>query len=135
VERERVACVGAIVVDGDRLLLVKRGTEPSKGSWSVPGGRVEPGESDVAAVAREVHEETGLAVRVGPLAGSVERDGLGGALYVIRDYRCEPLSPTARVRAGDDAADVGWFTAAEVRRLPCTPGLVETLEEWHVLPG
>lgn len=127
--------MGAVVVDGDRLLLIKRGKEPSKGSWSVPGGRVEPGESDVAAVAREVHEETGLTVRVGPLAGSVERDGLGGVLYVIRDYRCEPLSPTSQVRAGDDAADVGWFTAAEVRRLPCTPGLVETLEEWHVLPG
>ena len=78
----RVDCVGGIVVHdgpgGRRLLLVLRGREPSRGNWSVPGGRVEPGESDEAATAREVLEETGLHVNVGPLVGSVERDALAG---------------------------------------------------------
>jgi 8-oxo-dGTP diphosphatase len=134
--RERVDCVGGVVVDGGRLLMIRRGKQPDKGRWSVPGGRVEPGESDAEATAREVLEETGLAVRVGRLAGRVERDGPDGLRYAIRDYECHPLpdaDPDA-VRAGDDADDVGWFTPAELRRLPCTPRLVETLTEWGVLP-
>lgn len=131
-------CVGGIVVDGDgRLLLVERGTEPARGRWSVPGGRVEPGEDDAAATAREVLEETGLRVAVGPLAGTVERDAPDGSVYVIHDYRCTPVDDAdpGAVRAGDDAAAVGWFTSAEVRGLPCAPGLVEALEEWGVLPA
>jgi hypothetical protein len=84
-----VDCVGGIVLDGDgRLLLVLRGRAPSAGTWSVPGGRVEAGESDADATAREVLEETGMRVEVGRLAGEVERDGLGGDVYVIRDYLC-----------------------------------------------
>ena len=136
-DRRRVPCVGGIVLDEDRrLLLVLRGREPARGTWSIPGGRVEVGESDEEATVREVLEETGLAVRVGPLVGTVERDSPDDTLYVIRDYRCEPrhAGTTGHVVAGDDAADVGWFTTQEVRRMPCAPGLVETLEEWGVLP-
>lgn len=133
--RERVDCVGGVVVDGaGRFLMIQRGKQPDKGCWSVPGGRVEPGETDEDAVAREVLEETGLPVRAGRLAGRVEREGPGGVRYVIRDYECHPL-PDADldgVRAGDDADDVGWFTVAELRRLPCTPMLLETLAEWGV---
>ena len=129
-------CVGGIVLDGDgRLLLVLRGRAPSAGTWSVPGGRVEAGESDADATAREVLEETGMRVEVGRLAGEVERDGLGGDVYVIRDYLCRPVSdidPPA-VRAGDDAADAAWFTPTEARSLESTPGLVTALEEWGVL--
>jgi 8-oxo-dGTP diphosphatase len=132
----RVDCVGGIVLDGDgRLLLVLRGRAPSAGTWSVPGGRVEAGESDPEATAREVLEETGVRVEVGRLAGEVERDGLGGDVYVIRDYLCRPVSgidPSA-VRAGDDAADAAWFTPDEMRALVTAPGLVATLEEWGVL--
>jgi 8-oxo-dGTP diphosphatase len=136
VERARVDCVGGIVVDArGRLLLIRRGTEPSKGCWSVPGGRVEAGESGPTATAREVLEETGVHVVVSDLAGSVERDGPGGVVYAIRDYLCRPvdgIDPSA-VRAGDDADDAGWFTPAQMRELACSPGLVEALEEWGVL--
>lgn len=132
---QRIPCVGGIVRDGERLLLVRRGQAPARGTWSVPGGRVEAGESDVEATAREVLEETGLAVEVGELAGSVERDAPGGGVYVIRDYRCRPAcdADVTAVRAGDDADDAGWFTAAELRALDTAPGLVEALESWGVL--
>jgi ADP-ribose pyrophosphatase YjhB (NUDIX family) len=133
---DEVDCVGAVVLDGPRLLLVRRGHEPDRGRWSVPGGRVEPGESDAEAVVREVREETGLSVAAAALVGTVRRAAPGGAVYVIRDYRCTLAGSTAAdARAGDDAADVGWFTADEVAGLDCTPGLLTALTEWGVLPG
>jgi ADP-ribose pyrophosphatase YjhB (NUDIX family) len=136
VERRRVDCVGGIVTAPDgRILLVRRANPPAQGCWSVPGGRVEPGEDDAAATAREVLEETALPVRVGELVGTVERDAPDGSVFVIRDYRCRPVddAETAAVVAGDDAADGGWFTPEQVRDLDCAPGLVEALEEWGVL--
>jgi len=132
----RVDCVGGIVLDGDgRLLLVLRGRAPSAGTWSVPGGRVETGESYVEATAREVLEETGVRVDGGRLVGKVERDGLGGDVYVIRDYLCRPALDVdaSAVRAGDDAADAAWFSPDEMRSLETVPGLVAALDEWDVL--
>lgn len=129
-------CVGGIVTDAaGRFLLVRRANEPGRGCWSVPGGRVEPGESDADACAREVLEETGLHVNVGELVGTVERDAPGGGVFEIRDYRCTArhgVDPAA-VRAADDATDAGWFTASELRGLTCVPGLVEALEDWGLL--
>jgi ADP-ribose pyrophosphatase YjhB (NUDIX family) len=128
----RVRCVGGIVRDGEgRLLLVRRGRPPGAGLWSVPGGRVEPGEDDAAAVARELKEETGLDVVVGALAGSVDRPGLNGAVYEIHDYAATVAGGV--LRAGDDAAEVRWVTPAELRELPLTEGLVEALESWRLL--
>jgi ADP-ribose pyrophosphatase YjhB (NUDIX family) len=138
VVRARIDCVGGIVTDpAGRLLLVRRGHEPSLGLWSVPGGRVEPGETDAAAVRREVLEEAALDVLVADLAGTVERPAPDGSTYVIRDYHCRPVpgADPAAVRAGDDADEVGWFTLEEVLGLGCTPGLVETLSGWGVLRG
>jgi 8-oxo-dGTP diphosphatase len=132
----RVPCVGAIITDGaGRLLLVQRGHEPSEGLWSVPGGRVEPGETDQEAVVREVREETGLVVTSGPLVGSVERPGLAGSSYVIRDYRCTVTGGV--LAAGDDAAAVRWCSPAQVEALDAdgllTGELLATLRSWSVL--
>nr|SBP00738.1 NUDIX hydrolase [Nonomuraea gerenzanensis] len=133
--------MGAIIFDAaGRLLLVQRGRPPGQGLWSVPGGRLEPGESDEAGVRREVLEETGLHVVVGRLAGTVDRPGPGGVTYVIRDYLAtvstasSPASGGAPA-AGDDAADVRWCDREDLARLPVTEGLLEALAEWGVLPA
>lgn len=132
--RHRIACVGAITHDEQgRLLLVRRGTEPGKGRWSVPGGRVEPGETPREAVVREVLEETGLRVEPTELVGTVERDAPDGSVFAIEDYRAVVVAGTTALQSGDDAAEVGWFCPAEVRGLDCVDGLVETLDGWRVL--
>lgn len=126
-------CVGAVIHDGSgRLLLVRRAHAPAEGRWSLPGGRVEDGERHEAALVREVAEETGLRVSVGRLVGTVERDGPGEVVYVIRDHACQVIG--GALSAGDDAADVRWVDAGELATLPTTEGLVETLRGWGVLP-
>lgn len=119
-----------------RLLLVRRGTEPGRGRWSVPGGRVEAGESGEDAVVREVAEETGLAVVVLREVGRVERDGPGGVVYAITDHLAAlaPGADAATARAGDDADEVGWFAPDDLDDLDCVPGLVEALRSWRVIP-
>jgi ADP-ribose pyrophosphatase YjhB (NUDIX family) len=132
---EVVPCVGAIIIDAaGRLLLIKRGHEPGKGLWSIPGGRVEPGETDEQAVIREVREETGLVVRPGRLIGAVRRVAPGGAVLDIRDYAATVAGGT--LAAGDDADDARWAGWAELTGLaglPLTDGLAEALTDWGVL--
>ena len=124
-----VACVGALVRDPEgRLLVVLRSHEPAAGTWSLPGGRVEPGETRQQACVREVREETGLDVLVGRHVGTVERDGPAGTTYVIDDYACDVLG--GELRAGTDAAAVEWVDEARLRELPLSPLLRETLLEW-----
>jgi ADP-ribose pyrophosphatase YjhB (NUDIX family) len=124
--------VGAIVADGQgRLLMIKRGHEPGAGLWSIPGGRIEPGESDIEAVVREMIEETGLTVEVGRLIGRVQRPGVNGAVIDIRDYAATVTGGT--LRAGDDAADARWVTPAELEWLDITEGLIDALTDWGVL--
>ncbi len=106
-----VVGVGGVVLDGERVVLVRRAHPPRQGEWSLPGGKVELGESLTDAVRREVREETGLEVEVGPLVecfDRVHRDDAGGVRYhfVIADYLCRPIGGT--LRPGDDAADAVW---------------------------
>jgi ADP-ribose pyrophosphatase YjhB (NUDIX family) len=130
----RQPCAGGIVHDGaGRLLLVRRGRPPSAGSWSIPGGRCLPGEDPAVACVREVAEETGLAVEVVRLAGTVERAAPDGAIYVIDDFACRLLGGT--LAAGDDAADARWVTRAELDELPLVPGLMAALAGWGQLPS
>ncbi|MDQ1484881.1 MAG: hypothetical protein QOJ62_574 [Actinomycetota bacterium] len=127
-----VAAVGAIAVRDGRLLLVLRGRPPGAGRWSLPGGRVEPGESDAAALAREVMEETGLVVNVGGLVGEVVRPGVVGVRYRIRDYAVDVVGGAER--AGDDAADVAWVALADLADRDLTDGLLAALSEWAIVP-
>lgn len=127
-----IPCVGAIVADDQgRLLMIKRGHEPGAGLWSIPGGRIEPGESDAEAVVREMIEETGLTVEVGRLIGRVQRPGLNGAVIDIRDYAATVTGGT--LRAGDDAADARWVAPGELESLDITEGLIDALTDWGVL--
>lgn len=133
---QRIPCVGAIIKDrSGRLLLIKRLNEPGAGLWSVPGGRIEAGETDEQAVVREVLEETGLKVGCGPLVGAVERPGLAGAVVDIRDY--EAFVTGGELAAGDDAADARWVTPQEAGSMDAagllTPRLLEALRSWNVL--
>ena len=130
----RIRCVGAVIRDArGRLLLIRRGHPPGEGLWSLPGGRVETGESDHAAVIREIGEETGLAIAPGALPGAVERPGPCGAVFDIRDYQAAATG--GELAAGDDAADVRWVSPAGLAALPLTPGLTEVLTAWRILPG
>ncbi len=131
-----VVAVGAIVADGERILLIQRGHAPSKGLWSIPGGRVELGETLPQALRREIQEECGLDVAVGDLAivlDRVTRDAAGNVRshYLILDFWATPTSGHASpvVTASSDAADVGWFTLPEVRQLPTTNNLIDYLTE------
>lgn len=129
----QIPCVGAIVFDEDgRLLLVRRANPPAQGLWSIPGGRVEPGEGDEDAVVRELAEETGLAGTVVREVGTITRDAPSGGTYVIRDFLMQVASGLSPV-AGDDASDAAWFTPDEVRAAPTSPGLVGTLTSWGLL--
>ena len=125
---ESVPCVGGLIYDSEgRLLLVQRGNEPGRGLWSVPGGRVEPGEDDAAALVREMREETGLQVTPGPLVGRVRR-----GRYAIADYRCTVVGGT--LTAGDDALDARFVDRAALAALPLVDELLVTLTTWDALP-
>ena len=127
-----IPCVGAVIKDDQgRLLLIKRGHEPGAGLWSLPGGRIEPAETDAEALVREMREETGLAVQAGPLLGSVRRPAPGGNVLDIRDYGATITGGT--LRAGDDAAEARWVASGDLAGLPITEGLVEALTDWGVL--
>jgi ADP-ribose pyrophosphatase YjhB (NUDIX family) len=135
-ERPVIRCIGAVIHDPQgRLLLVLRANEPGKGLWSLPGGRIEPGETDHSAVLREVREETGLSVIVGPHLGSLLRPGPHGT-YEIHDYSCRSIE--SDLFPGDDAADAAWINSATFNTLErqnaLTEGLADVLRSWNVLP-
>jgi 8-oxo-dGTP diphosphatase len=129
-----IAAAGGIVFDErHRLLLVLRSKPPAASCWSIPGGKCEPNEPAEAACVREVGEETGLTVQVIRRAGRVHRPAPGGGEYVIDDFLCRVVHGT--VRAGDDAADAGWFDLSGMAALPLAAGLLEALAGWDLLPA
>ena len=122
-----IVAVGAVVLDHDRLLLVRRGRGPAMGTWSVPGGRVERGETLAEAVTRELREETGIEGVCGPLLGWAERID-DAAHYVILDFEVTLVGDDQPV-AGDDAAEARWVELHDVAELDLADGVAELLRD------
>jgi ADP-ribose pyrophosphatase YjhB (NUDIX family) len=125
-----VVGIGGVIIDQGRALLIRRGSEPLLGEWSIPGGTLELGESLQEGVARELLEETGVKVRVldlievfdriylGDGSSRVEVEGKPRFHFVIVDYLCEPLS--GEPRAGSDVTDVAFAREDELQRFHLT---------------
>jgi ADP-ribose pyrophosphatase YjhB (NUDIX family) len=122
--------VGAVVLDGPRVLLVRRGKAPAHGKWSLPGGLVELGETTREAVCREIAEECGLQIQVVEVCGVLDRvvrDGQGRIRYhwVLVDYVAFPESGT--LCAASDADEAQWVEVDQVERLDTTDGLLDMI--------
>ncbi len=126
-------CVGAVVVDGGRILLIQRDTEPNRGMWTLPGGRVEAGEAMVSAVLRELREETGLTGLCGSMVGWVERMGVDHH-FVIIDFQVEVLED-GPLMAGSDARDVSWVEFDDLSEVNLVDGLAAFLADHDVVPA
>ena len=124
-------CVGALALSGGRILLVRRGRGAAAGTWSVPGGRVEHGETLAEATLRELREETGIEGVCGPLVGWAERFD-EEAHYVILDFAVT-VDGSEEPVAGDDAAEAAWVPLHEVSALRLADGLAEWLYDHGIL--
>ncbi len=122
-----VVAVGAVVIDPrGRVLLIRRAREPAAGAWTVPGGRVENGESLEAAVLRELGEETGLDARVVGSLGC-ETVAAQGVTYAIHEHLLVPVGDRP-LRAGDDAADVCWASMPDLLTLQVGAEMMAVVE-------
>jgi 8-oxo-dGTP diphosphatase len=129
----RVVCAGVVVSRQDgRILVVRRGHAPSEGLWSIPGGRVEPGETLEAAARREVAEETGLEVVIGRLLGRTDLPAGTDMVYDVSDFAAHVAGDPDDLVAGDDASDARWVTREEFDTLDTTPSLPPALDAWGV---
>jgi 8-oxo-dGTP diphosphatase len=135
--------VGGVVITGERVLLARRGGQPARGEWSIPGGLLEAGETLIEGVVRELREETGLTVRVvelievlerifpesekNPPQASETRDRRTGPRYhfVIIDYLCEVIE--GEPRAGDDASELAFAPEEDLPRYGLTPAATRVI--------
>ena len=119
-----ITSVGAVIVDQGRVLLVQRGQPPLQGQWSLPGGAVEVGETLSAALQREVFEETGLVVEVGPIVEVLDRIHMDASArveyhYVLIDYLCAVVG--GHLHPQSDAADARWAAPGDLAAFGLQP--------------
>ena len=124
-------CVGAVVVDDDRLLMIRRGHAPGAGEWSIPGGRVEQGETLVEALVREVFEETHIEVVVDQFLGFAESI-TDEFHFVFLDFAATAFDAKT-IAAGDDAAEAAWIGITDVPELNLVDGLAEFLHDHNII--
>lgn len=131
--RHPIPAVAAVIARDKEILLVKRGTEPSKGKWSVPGGSIEWGETLADALKREIREETGLEIEIIKLIGITDLivDSEPGYHYVLIDYLARPVG--GNLSPGSDAVDVQWVYVDNLSDYELTPHLHECLREAGIL--
>jgi 8-oxo-dGTP diphosphatase len=126
--RDPIVAVGAVCLGPDgRVIVIRRGRPPSEGAWTLPGGRVEPGETLDRAVVREVREETAMETRVVCALGPVTIDR-EGTRYVIHEHLVVPVDDTPP-RAGDDAADVRWVSRDALPGLGVRPDAIAVVDQ------
>lgn len=125
-------CVSAVVIDDDRLLLVRRGRGRAQGEWAVPGGRVQAGELLAEAVVRELREETAIEGVCGNLVGVIELLDDDGPHQVVLAHFVTLMEAVDPI-AGDDAAEARWVPLADVAELQLAPGLAEFLHDHQVI--
>lgn len=123
-----IPAAGVIVINERRqILLVQRGHEPQRGRWTLPAGRIEPGETPAQAAVREAFEETGLHVRIRHEALNVRLPAGDGREFDVHDFLASVVG--GELVAGDDADDARWFSRDELSDLPLTENLLGFLQE------
>lgn len=128
--------VGAVIIDAERVLVVRRGRPPLEGEWSLPGGAVEVGETLTAALQREVLEETGLIVAVGPMIEVLDRihllpDGSVEYHYVLVDSVCTVVA--GHLRPESDVSEARWVTRSELPALAVAPLTISVIDKAFAL--
>ncbi len=128
--------VGAVIVDAERVVIVRRGRPPLQGEWSLPGGAVDVGETLASAVQREVLEETGLVVDVGAIVDVLDRihmnhDGRVEYHYVLIDYLCSVIG--GELEAQSDAADARWVSRAQLPAFGVSAAAIAVIDKAFAL--
>lgn len=133
-----VVAAAVVLLDGESVLLIRRGHPPALGQWSVPGGGVEPGETLAEAARRELHEETGLECEIGPIVEVVERitrDESGRARYHYVIIDLLGTKPAGELNPGSDAAEARFVPFGELAGMDLTAGLIPVIERARGMRG